>query len=53
MEQREQTEWLQIDSLDLDARGVARSASGKVVFVDDALPGERVQARIARSKRNW
>lgn len=53
MEQRERTEWLQIDSLDLDARGVARSASGKVVFVDNALPGERVQARISRSKRNW
>ena len=53
MEQRERTERLQIDSLDLDARGVARSASGKVVFVDNALPGERVQARISRSKRNW
>ncbi len=53
MEQRERTERLQIDSLDLDARGVARSASGKVVFVDNALPGECVQARISRSKRNW
>ncbi len=53
MEQRERTERLQIDSLDLEARGVARSASGKVVFVDNALPGERVQARISRSKRNW
>lgn len=53
MEQREQTEWLHIDSLDLEARGVARSVSGKVAFVDDALPGERVRARISRSKRNW
>ena len=53
MEQRERTERLQIDSLDLDARGVASSASGKVVFVDNALPGECVQARISRSKRNW
>jgi len=53
MEQRERLEWLQIDSLDLEARGVGRSASGKVVFVANALPGERVQARIVRSKRNW
>lgn len=27
--------------------------NGKVVFVANALPGERVQARIHRSKRNW
>ena len=51
MEQR--LEWLQIDSLDLEARGVGRSENGKVVFVANALPGERVQARIHRSKRNW
>ena len=53
MEQRERLEWLQIDSLDLEARGVGRSENGKVVFVANALPGERVQARIMRSKRNW
>ncbi|MDY0331229.1 MAG: 23S rRNA (uracil(1939)-C(5))-methyltransferase RlmD [Thiomonas sp.] len=51
MEQR--LEWLQIDSLDLQARGVGRSENGKVVFVDYALPTERVQTRITRSKRNW
>lgn len=51
MEQR--LEWLQVDSLDLEARGVGRSENGKVVFVANALPGERVQARIHRSKRNW
>ena len=40
---------LQIESLDLEANGVAR-ADGKVVFVREALPGERVQAEIVRSK---
>lgn len=53
MEQRDRLEWLQVDGLDLEARGVARAESGKVVFVDNALPGETVQARIGRSKRNW
>ena len=53
MEQRERMEWLQIDSLDLEARGVGRSENGKVVFVSNALPGERIQASILRSKRNW
>ena len=53
MEQRERLEWLQINSLDLEARGVGRSENGKVIFVANALPGERVQAKISRSKRNW
>ncbi len=44
---------LQIESLDLEAQGVARKADGKVVFVDGALPGERVTARSLRSKNNW
>ena len=46
-------EWLAIESLDLEARGVARNAAGKVVFVEGALPGERVQARVGRRKANW
>ena len=36
-------EWLRIESLDLEAQGVAHNADGKVVFVEDALPGEEVQ----------
>lgn len=40
---------LEVESLDLEARGVAR-LDGKVVFVPGALPGERVAARIAKRK---
>ena len=42
-----------IDSLDIEAQGVARSDEGKVVFIDGALPGERVSAITKRSKANW
>lgn len=46
-------EWLDVESLDLEGQGVARRADGKVVFVDGALPGERVQATITRRKDHW
>jgi 23S rRNA (uracil1939-C5)-methyltransferase len=46
-------EWLEVDSLDLEAQGVARNADGKVVFVEGALPGEAVQVRTTRRKNNW
>ncbi|TEA77694.1 23S rRNA (uracil(1939)-C(5))-methyltransferase RlmD [Allopusillimonas ginsengisoli] len=45
-------EVLDIESLDLEARGIARR-EGKVVFVDGALPGERVLARMGRSKPSY
>ena len=41
---------LEIDSLDAEGRGVARDAEGKVVFVEGALPGERVEAQLLRRK---
>ena len=46
-------EWLTVDSLDLEAQGVARNAEGKVVFVDGALPGEQVLVAVHRRKNNW
>ncbi|TAM87977.1 MAG: 23S rRNA (uracil(1939)-C(5))-methyltransferase RlmD [Candidimonas sp.] len=45
-------ELFDIDSLDLEARGVARR-HGKVVFVEGALPGERVLARVTRRKSSF
>ncbi|MDO9075179.1 MAG: 23S rRNA (uracil(1939)-C(5))-methyltransferase RlmD [Rubrivivax sp.] len=56
-------DWLEVESLDLDAQGVARRANtespdgsstpGKVVFIEGALPGERVQVNVSRKKNNW
>lgn len=43
---------LDIESLDLEGRGVARR-EGKVIFVDGALPGERVEARPGRSRKSY
>jgi 23S rRNA (uracil1939-C5)-methyltransferase len=45
-------EVLKIESLDLEARGVARR-DGKVVFVDGALPGEKVLASIIKRKTSF
>ncbi|MDB5912402.1 MAG: rumA [Ramlibacter sp.] len=44
---------LLIESLDIEAQGVARRADGKVVFIDGALPGELVTAKVQRRKNNW
>ena len=44
---------LQIESLDLEAQGVARRADGKVVFVEGALMGEWVTVQVHRKKNNW
>src|SRR5450755_3849197 len=46
-------EWLRIESLDLEAQGVAHNAEGKVVFVEDALPGEEVRVAVRRRKNSW
>lgn len=45
--------WLQVQSLDLDAQGVARKPDGKVIFIDGALPFELVTANTHRKKNNW
>ncbi|HEY2817777.1 MAG TPA: 23S rRNA (uracil(1939)-C(5))-methyltransferase RlmD [Casimicrobiaceae bacterium] len=41
-----------IESLDQEGRGVARSG-GKVVFVEGALPGERVQIETLKAKPSF
>ena len=46
-------EWLNVDSIDLEAQGVARNAEGKVVFIEGALPGEQVQVQVGRKKNAW
>ncbi len=47
------TEWLSVESLDLEGQGVAHNAEGKVVFIEGALPGEQVQVNVFRRKNNW
>ncbi|KAB8042483.1 23S rRNA (uracil(1939)-C(5))-methyltransferase RlmD [Janthinobacterium aquaticum] len=49
---------LEIKSLDMDARGVGHidnedGTPGKVVFVEGALPGERVSFVTFKKKKNW
>ena len=50
-------EWLEVESLDLEAQGIAHrregEGAGRVVFIEGALPGERVQAGISRKKNQW
>ena len=46
-------EWLQVESLELDAQGVAHKADGMVVFIEGALPFEEVQFNVHRRKNNW
>ncbi|RJG24404.1 23S rRNA (uracil(1939)-C(5))-methyltransferase RlmD [Massilia cavernae] len=47
-----------IKSLDMDARGVGHlenedGTPGKVIFVEGALPGERVSFETFKKKKNW
>jgi 23S rRNA (uracil1939-C5)-methyltransferase len=44
---------LTIDRLAYGGAGVARTESGYVVFVRGGVPGDRVRARIGKSKRSW
>jgi 23S rRNA (uracil1939-C5)-methyltransferase len=46
-------DWLQVESLDLEAQGVAHREDGKVVFIEGALPGELVQVQVSRKKNQW
>ena len=42
-----------IESLDIEAQGIAHRPDGKVVFIDGALPFEVVSAKVHRKKNNW
>ncbi len=49
---------IEIESLDMDARGIGHlhnedGTAGKVVFVEGALPGERVSFVSVKKKKNW
>jgi 23S rRNA (uracil1939-C5)-methyltransferase len=44
---------LTIESMDMEAQGVAHRPDGKVVFVEGALPFEVVRANVHRKKDNW
>ena len=49
---------IEIKSLDMEARGVGHidnedGSPGKVVFVEGALPGERVSFKTFKKKKNW
>ena len=46
-------EWLTVDSLDMEAQGVARNSEGKVVFIEGALPGEQALVDVGRKKNQW
>ena len=43
---------LTVDALAYGGRGVAR-ADGYVVFVQGAVPGDRVRARVTKAKRGY
>jgi 23S rRNA (uracil1939-C5)-methyltransferase len=45
--------WLAVESMDIDAQGIARRPDGKVVFIEGALPGEVVSTSVHRKKNNW
>jgi 23S rRNA (uracil1939-C5)-methyltransferase len=49
---------IEIAALDMDARGVGHlinedGSKGKVIFVEGALPGERVSFTSFKKKKNW
>jgi 23S rRNA (uracil1939-C5)-methyltransferase len=45
--------WLAVESMDIDAQGIAHRPDGKVVFIEGALPFEQVSSSVHRRKNNW
>jgi 23S rRNA (uracil1939-C5)-methyltransferase len=46
-------EWLTVESLDIEAQGIAHKPDGKVVFIEGALPFEVVTANVNRKKASF
>lgn len=44
---------LAVESLDIEAQGIAHRADGKVVFIEGALPFEQVSVSVHRKKNQW
>ena len=44
---------LSVESLDIEAQGIAHRADGKVVFIEGALPFEQVTANVYRKKSSF
>ncbi|NMM10345.1 MAG: 23S rRNA (uracil(1939)-C(5))-methyltransferase RlmD [Polaromonas sp.] len=44
---------LTVESLDIEAQGIAHRADGKVVFIEGALPFEQVTANVFRKKNTF
>ena len=49
---------INIESLDMEGRGIGHlqnedGTQGKVIFVEGALPGEKVSFQTFRAKKNW
>ncbi|EJL77976.1 SAM-dependent methyltransferase, tRNA(uracil-5)-methyltransferase [Polaromonas sp. CF318] len=44
---------LEVESLDIEAQGIAHRADGKVVFIEGALPFEQVTANVYRKKNSF
>lgn len=44
---------LEVESLDIEAQGIAHRTDGKVVFIEGALPFERVTANVYRKKSSF
>jgi 23S rRNA (uracil1939-C5)-methyltransferase len=47
------SDWLQVESLDIEAQGIAHKPDGKVVFIEGALPFEWVSANVNRKKPSF
>ncbi len=42
-----------VESLDLEGQGVAHLSDGRVVFIEGALPQERVRLTLGKAKNSW